>query len=178
MKKPIRYFAIGLFTASLILFIASYFLEPEIITEEESIDQLISSIEASGYRVISESEYITLSVSTKEKVESDQEKEEEKETVKKNDDKKEQVEKEPKDESKEKTEEEKKVIKYTLTIKENMLPSIVADLLAENKIVDNAKEFNKYLEDEGYSQRIQIGKHNVTSDMSMKEIAEELIKFN
>src|SRR5690625_5656789 len=63
MKQPIRYFAIGLLTASLLLFIAYYFFKPDAQTATESVDDMIIAIEDEGYRVVTESEYISLAVS-------------------------------------------------------------------------------------------------------------------
>lgn len=187
MKQPLRYFSIGLLTASVILFVFYQFLGQKELTEEESVDEMIASIEADGYRVISESEYISLSVTKHEDdrkqsdvEDNDKSKKEDKEKTKdkkpdKDEDKKEDKSSTKKEEKEDKK--EKQVESYTLTIKENMMPSTISELLAENKIIKDAAKFSKFLEDEGYSPKVQIGKHKLNSDMNHREIAEELIKF-
>lgn len=189
MKQPLRYFSIGLLTASVILFVFYQFLGSKELTEEESIDEMIANIETEGFRVIPESEYIALSVfkheDDKEQSDNDEDKDEsknkEKEITEQKKEKKESDKKDDKasekEEDKKEKKEKKKAESYTLTIKENMMPSTISELLAENKIIKDATKFSQFLEDEGYSPRVQIGKHKLNSDMSHREIAEELIKF-
>lgn len=190
MKLPIRYFAIGILTASLVITISLYFFDNSTSDlEDESIENITSFLENEGYRVITEDEYISYSVNgNDEHNEDDQEETKEKKSEGKNqrDDQKEEVDEQKssddqsdkeKDEKKDEPKEDKKkekIHKYTLTIEPNMLAPEVGELLVNNKIIDSANDFVEYLEEKGYSQYIQLGKHEVTSKMDFYELAETI----
>lgn len=158
MKQPIRYFAIGLLTASVILLLAFYFFDqskPK--AEDLSIDEIKEAIKVDGYRVVTEAEYISLSVNDEEKNEKDDQKEKKEDADKKKDDK-------PEKET------------YTINIKSGMLPSEISEILAKNNVIKDADEFDQYLEKNEYSKYIQLGKHKLTHDMSNEEAAKALTK--
>lgn len=202
MKQPIRYFSIGLITASIFLFIVLTFIDqPVSDVDDIPAEELIASIKDQGYHVLSSSEYITLTLDD-EQESTDQKKEDKDETQKEEEGKKEKKEedkegtqekdegKKEKDKEKDKNKDkekdkedttddkksDKKVYKYTLKIKENMLGPTISNLLAENKIISDAEEFSRYLETEGYAEFIQLGDFKLTSDMSRYEIAEKIAK--
>src|SRR5699024_10952819 len=195
MKQPMRYFSIGLLTASVILLLSFYFFENSTTgTDDLPVEEMIEAIKAEGYHVVSEKEYIALSVNDeddnkenekkedKEKNEKDKKKKEEyeKKTYKVNNKKnnKEKDKKEHKDKNKEdkKKEEESDKKTYTINIKSGMLPSEISEILDENDIIKDADKFDQYLEKEEYSPYIQLGKHKLNSEMSTKEVAEALTK--
>src|SRR5699024_7803445 len=63
MKQLFRFFSLGLFVASLIIFIFyNYFEEPEANPNDFSKEELIEIIEDDGYRVITEEDYIRYTV--------------------------------------------------------------------------------------------------------------------
>src|SRR5690625_706956 len=185
MKLPIRYFSIGLFTATIILLIIfTFFYDSKSDSENLSIDDLILKIEDQGYHVLTEAEYITYSVakdnneeSTKDQAKKENENSEHDdknaEDDQKSDDKKEVTQEEQEDKSKE---EEEEIFTYTLIVEPNMLGPTVSKLLLDHQIIDDAEKFNRYLEVEGYAPYIQIGEHELTSDMSYYEIAEKIAK--
>ncbi|MBP1971772.1 hypothetical protein J2Z83_003927 [Virgibacillus natechei] len=151
MKQPIRSFSIGLFTAGVIMLVGVYFFETPNDTEQlPVVDEMIPAVEEEGYRVLTESDYISLSVN-EDNNEDDQEDTEETEE----------------DESEEENEHS-----YTLTIEPGMPSSDIGPLLVENQIVDDADDFNQYLDEEDYSLYIQLGEYDLSSDMSFYEIAE------
>src|SRR5699024_3590392 len=141
---------------------------------------VIEIMKDEGYRVVTEEEYITLSLADNNEQDAqseennddseqanDNNKEEKSED--KNDDKS--------DEDKEdKEDEEDKVEKYTIHIKDGMASSEIGELLEENNIIDDSSKFNKYLEDEGYHKGVQLGKFDVTSDMNFNEIAKAITR--
>jgi len=43
--------------------------------------------------------------------------------------------------------------------------------LYENNIIDNAEDFNRFLEQNGFSRRIQLGNNELHSHMDYTEIA-------
>lgn len=168
MKQPIRFFAIGLFTASLILLIYYLFDNAPNEASDLTTDELIEEIENEGLRVITEEEYITLTVykdlannEENEKDEKEEQQDEENETEKNEDDE---------------SNENQDIKTYTVKVKEGMMPEEIAKLLEDNEIVDDAFSFATYLEDNGYSPYVQIDSFKLTSDMSPKEIAEKITK--
>lgn len=159
MKQPVRYFAIGLLTAGVILLAMFYVEESKSKIDDLSAEEMIEALKADGYRIVTEAEYITLSV---------QDKKEQKQETGKDGDKK--------DTSEDQKDEEEAKATYTINIKSGMLPSEISEVLADNQIVKDAFKFSQYLEKNNYSKYIQLGKHKVNSDMSQKELAEELTK--
>lgn len=168
MKQPIRYFSFGLLSATIVLMVFFLFLEDnQTSMENVPVEALMDAIRAEGYHVVSEDEYISLSVTGKTK---NTEEQKEAETISKD-------EKEPlKDKEEEKEEGKPSIITYTLTVEPGMLGPHISERLAENKIIEEPNKFSRYLEDQGYSRYIQLGEHTLTSDMSYYEIAEKITK--
>ncbi|TQS74552.1 endolytic transglycosylase MltG [Ornithinibacillus gellani] len=201
MRSPIRAFSLGLFAAGLIILISSLFFNTsEKRAEEYPVDDMINIMKDEGYRVMSESEYIALSLQKddeQQKANEDTEKTDKddkqdqakddqttdskdnskKETDKKEDNTKDKTsEHEKTDKKDDKKDDKDKVVTYTLKIESGMPSSTIGDLLEENKVIKDGSKFNKYLEDEGYSLKIQLGNFKVNSDMTFNEIAKLLTK--
>lgn len=189
MKQPIRYFAIGLLTASLVLLIVvSFFDKPDTDVTDLPVEELTEVLQQKGYHVLSSAEYITLSMNSQPEATEKEDKKEKKDKEEK--DEKEQ-DKKDKDQEKDKNKDQEKetdkkddkkddkqpeVHKYTLTIEPNMLGPTISKLLKEHKIIDDVDAFNRYLETEGYAGYLQLGDHKVSSDMSNYEIAEKIAR--
>lgn len=180
MKQPVRFFSIGLFTASSIVFIIFLLTNTSNDKNALSTEEMIASIETDGYRIITEDEYITYTINKD--IAQQEEKEQSKRPKKKDsgneqnkDDEKDKTKEQKKDKPKDK-DDEKSVKTYTVKVKSGMVPGEIAKLLEENGIIDDAFSFATYLEDNGYSPYVQIGSFKVTSDMSRKEIAEKITK--
>lgn len=195
MKQPVRVFAIGLLSAGVIMLGVYFFSNGNIQTTDNlSDEELVTLIEEKGYHVLSDSEYVALSVDEQGTTDSQAPQKEEQPTSKAkaaektNDEKDKQKEADNKkankdqendqeDKEKDKEQEDKEKNKtYTLKIKSGMPSSEISDLLEENNIIDDASEFNKYLEKHNYSEKVQLGKFKVSSDMSLYEIAEAITK--
>ncbi|HLR64920.1 MAG TPA: hypothetical protein VK075_05800 [Pseudogracilibacillus sp.] len=189
MKTAIRSFALGLFVASLLMFGYFFLFENNSSNIEDlTTDELISSIEDEGYRVISESEYVSFSFYKEEQKENNDESDD---SSKKKDKPKKDNSKDKKDKDKNKDKKDNKennennnnnndnedVIKHTFKTETGIVSQEIADILYDNKIIDDRDKFAKYLEDNGYSSKIQIGTFEVTSDMSHKELAEVITTF-
>src|SRR5690625_2709210 len=186
MKQPIRYFSIGVITATVILFITfSFFYQPNHSSSgNHSTSDMIDQIEAEGYHVLTESEYITYSVNkdnqeqdnndTENKTSKVDEEKNSNKTDKDENSQEEESKKEDKTEEKLEETEEPNVNTYTLIVEPNMLGPNISQLLLDHKIIDDAEKFNRYLEIEGYAPFIQIGEHKVSSDMTYYEIAEKI----
>ncbi|WP_106497138.1 hypothetical protein [Lentibacillus sp. Marseille-P4043] len=177
MKQPIRSFSIGLFTASLILLIVFLFVDDsKSKTDDIAADDMIEALKEDGYRVLSESEYISLSVNDSDKDKTEEEKEDKQATEQKDNEKAEKEENKVDNDSKEEKEEKEAKKTYSLTIKSGMASSEISNLLVENDIINDAGKFSQYLEEEGYAKKVQLGKFKVSSDMSNYEIAEKITK--
>lgn len=161
MKQFFRFFSLGLFVASLTIFIFyNYFDEPEINPSDFSTDELIDLVEDDGYRVITEEEYITFTVNE----------DEEDLNVDKNEDKQ-----DKEDQDKDENEEDNNdIVKYTLEIKPDMMPHEVILLLEEKKIIKDAEKFADFMDKNDYSPYIQQGEFELTSDMSEEELAKKI----
>lgn len=180
MKRTLQAFSLGLLIAGLIMVTTSLFSNYESTSpqsvEDLDVDEVIDIMKEQGYRVVTESEYISLSLAESDKdvdQSPDSETNESEEEKEKNNDKDKKTNQDEKDDEKNKDEKEEKneIIKYTLHIKDGMPSSDIGDLLEENDIIDDGSKFNKFLEDEDYSTGVQLGKFKVNSDMSFKEIA-------
>jgi S-adenosylmethionine:tRNA-ribosyltransferase-isomerase (queuine synthetase) len=188
MKHSIRAFAVGLLTAALIMLVVNYFSngsKQEL--SEMPIEDIIEELKEKGYRVLTETDYISLSMNGEVKK---NETEIASETEESSTDKQETAEENQEEEansgdesstgdtatSNEEEQQEETVKTYTVTIQSGMAPSTISNELEANGIIDDADEFISYLEDEGYVVRIQLGDFTLTSDMSHFEIAEALTK--
>ncbi|MEC5422246.1 hypothetical protein QGM71_01930 [Virgibacillus sp. C22-A2] len=176
MKQLIRSFSVGLLTAGIILLIGYYFIDDSSTqAEQRSVDSMIIEIEQEGYRVLTEAEYISISVnkdqdnkSTASTIEESMAEKEEEED--------EDSEAEVEDPPEEETSEQDNTATYTLHIEPGMASSTISSVLAENNIIENAAEFNKYLDEQDYSLKVQIGEFELSSTMSFFELAEAITK--
>lgn len=75
----------------------------------------------------------------------------------------------------EKEDEITSVFKYHLLITKGMNSSDISELLAKAKIIEDADAFNTFLGKKNYHHKIQIGEYELTSEMSMEEIADMII---
>ena len=69
---------------------------------------------------------------------------------------------------------EETFISYTLTVTEGMNSEDIVALLLQNGILNNAKDFQIYLEDHQLTRSIQIGTYEITSNMTHKQIAQTI----
>lgn len=191
MRLPIRFFSIGLFTAG-ILSLGFYFLtdSSKESIENVAVEDMIAQVEENGYRVITEDEFISFSMymdTMKEEeaqtasAKTDKEKEEQKSKEEETDTKKKDDKEKEKDTKKKEKKEDKtdKVTKTKFTIKKGDVTQDIADTLVDKKILSKGErdKFIKYLEDNDYSPYIQLGTFEVTSEMSIKELAETVTTY-
>lgn len=64
----------------------------------------------------------------------------------------------------------------TFTVTDGMYSEAVTDILFNAGIITNKAEFNRFLDNNGYSRIIQNGKHTVNSSMTYEEIAKVITK--
>ncbi|GLB58204.1 hypothetical protein [Cytobacillus sp. NCCP-133] len=65
---------------------------------------------------------------------------------------------------------------YQLEIVSGMTPGEIAEQLKNKNIVNDAEEFGRYLEEYGYSKKIQLGTFELSSQMSYQDIAKLITK--
>lgn len=185
MKLLIRYFSLGLFTAG-ILMLGILFFSDNNNAEELSTEEIIPKLKNEGYHVLTNDEYISLSLnSSKEEKENDSDSKknedinkEKETTVKKEEmkeDSKENKEKQSKDIDEEKKNESRST--YTLNIKSGMPTSSISSELEQNGIIKNASDFTKYLEEHDFALKVKAKKVEVHSDMSYYELAHALTNY-
>lgn len=181
MKQPISFFGIGIITACFVFLIANFFIDDTAETAEElSYDELVAAAQKEGYRVISEDDYISMTVNKNgndEKAE-DEANDENQDTEEENKDEDAAKEDEEKEKEEKKKEEEKKEEpkKFKLNVKSGMLSPEISQILEDNDIIDDATAFNRFIEDEGYATYIQLGEHEVTDQMTDEELATVITK--
>lgn len=71
---------------------------------------------------------------------------------------------------------EESITAYKLDIVGGMVSHDIAVILAKEKIIDDANRFEIYLEENGYSKKIQLGSFELTAKMSYKDIAKIITK--
>ncbi|MGG4201397.1 hypothetical protein [Peribacillus frigoritolerans] len=69
---------------------------------------------------------------------------------------------------------EKEASTYKIKVKTNMTTAEIADLLSKEKIIDDAAEFEAYMNDRDFSKKIQIGEFVVTNNMTYRQLANTL----
>ncbi|MFB4166478.1 hypothetical protein [Virgibacillus sp. JSM 102003] len=179
MKQPIRSFALGLLSAGILLLVMFYFTnDPKSKTENMSTDDMIKNVEAKGYHVLTESEYISVSVTSDENKKSTDDSSKTKEDQKgSGSDESQETEtgENTKNEKNNSTsEKDNRTVTYTLTVESGMAPSTISGILADNDIIKDQDKFTQYMEEEGYTTKVQLGDFELTSKMSHYEIAEKL----
>ncbi|HLS36167.1 MAG TPA: hypothetical protein VK061_08015 [Bacillota bacterium] len=190
MKLPLRFFGIGLLTASLVFALSLYFFKDKNSSlESESIENIAEFLEDKGYHVISQEDYIAYSVYEQKQQEQANDEENNdndnnEDDINENDENNTNDNEENNNDSNENNEDsddesdddsnEKEVYTYTLTVEENMLAPDISRLLENNNIIEDARDFTDYLEDEDYSRYIQLGEHKLSSDMTYNELAEKI----
>ncbi|WNS74302.1 hypothetical protein RRV45_15435 [Bacillus sp. DTU_2020_1000418_1_SI_GHA_SEK_038] len=65
---------------------------------------------------------------------------------------------------------------YTLEIISGMVSHDIAVMLEKEEMIDDAVQFETYLEENGYSKRLQLGSFELKADMSYKQIAKIITK--
>src|SRR5690625_304554 len=177
MKQSIRFFSIGLLTASLLLLGFYYFLNDSAASSDIPVEEMIAEIESNGHRVITEKEFIAYTINNETEVDSDQESKKDDKKEKSSNKKKSNDKKDSSKDNKEKEDKEDEIIKAKFTTKDGVVTQEVADILVDEKIIDDRQKFLKYLDDNDYSPYLQVGTFEVTSDMSMKELAEVITTY-
>jgi len=123
-------------------------------------------IETEGLFVVSESEYDSLKIDSTDYDEVKSELEETKKAL--------EEEKKATKEQEGSSSEGETVHQLYLVIGSGMSSGEIAILLEESKVIDDASDFRKYIEDEDLVMSIKAGNYSLDSSMSVKEIADKI----
>ncbi|MGA5690207.1 hypothetical protein [Cytobacillus pseudoceanisediminis] len=158
-KRNTRAFAFGILTAVIAFSTPYLFIKPNQ-SENRKIDESSAKefLQANGYTVLTDEEH-TLLQQTKSEDPANKNTEENEEPAEKDT--------EP---------EEGSQGVYQLTIESGMTPGEIAAQLEKANVIDQAADFGIYLEEYGFSKKIQLGTFKLTADMSYKEIAKIITK--
>ncbi|WP_170287610.1 endolytic transglycosylase MltG [Aquibacillus halophilus] len=159
MKQTIRAFSLGLLCSSLLLG-ATYYntLKKPVESVKMTTEEMIISLESSGYLVLTEPPEIT------------GDEDEEDQTQASDID-------EPADDFESEDTVEKPTsenITHTLEIESGMGLESIIDKLASIQLIEDEEAFRTYLIENDYSTRIQVGEFKLNYGMSEKEIADTI----
>lgn len=184
MKQPIRAFSVGLFTSGIILLIIFLFFGDTNKTKSKlSDEEMTEALEDNGYHVLTDSDYVSLSVGQDEEQEGEKDNDQNEpeadsnndEDQDKNDDANEDEDANDDKDDNDKDESGEKNT-YSITIEEGMASSDIGADLEKHDIIDDAAKFNKFLHDEDFDLKVQIGTFDVSDDMDFDEIADAITK--
>ncbi|MGE6375370.1 hypothetical protein [Peribacillus muralis] len=66
------------------------------------------------------------------------------------------------------------IVSYTIKVKSNMTTTEIASTLYKEKIIDDEARFETYMDDHGFSKKVQIGEFVVTNTMTYRQLANTL----
>lgn len=150
-KRSVRSFSIGILFAALLLFISGFGKETDL-----SLKKAKEVLKDEGYVVVTNEDYAKLSApQTKEVPEKTEEQ---------------------KVETKAPEKEEVKVVYFVLEITSGMSTGEISSKLKQANVLDNEKEFEQFLIENGYHTKVQVGTFELNSEMSHEEIAKIITK--
>lgn len=159
-KRSLRSFGIGiLFSVSILG--AAYFSTYEVQKKDITIEEAKKKLKKENYLVYSEQEFESVKKEIVTKVE--------KEKIEATEQKK-------KEQNTDETSKPKTIITYHLEVTSGMTSNDIVDRLLNAKIIKDSEQFKNYLDDNGYSTKIQLGVFILTSDMSLEQIAKIITK--
>ncbi|UII54870.1 endolytic transglycosylase MltG [Cytobacillus spongiae] len=163
-KRNVRAFAFGVFFTACVIGSYYSFFEETSKTKKENLteEQAKELLNDAGYQVMTQKEfeeYVTKEA--KPKVSETEPKTKEKDAN---------AEKTASDDKEQGTK------TYKLVIETGMFSEQIVELLFKEKIIEDKYEFKSYLEDKGYSTKIQAGTFSVTNDMSYEQLAKTITK--
>ncbi|WP_158651573.1 hypothetical protein [Mesobacillus jeotgali] len=154
-KRTAQAFSLGLIFAAIFLWAGSSVIAEKEPEKKVAVSDAKKILEEKGYKVFSNDEFAKLN-------------EKKAEVVK---------EEKPKEEAPaEKAEEVKEEKKFTLIIASGMSPGDVATMLESQGIIDDETKFERFLIDQGYHTKVQIGKYELKSGLDYHQIAKIITK--
>lgn len=178
MKQSLRFFSLGILVSAILLLGYTLFFSGDLKQADPSVEEMSDSLSEQGYRVVSEDEYVKYTLD-KDKASDSAENDETNKEDEKEKEKKDKKEKDEKDENDDKKDKDKKKEKATIKTESGVVAPDIAEDLVEEKIIkkDEKDDFAEYMDDEGYSEKVQLGKFKVDSDMDFKELAKTFTTY-
>ncbi|WP_080845083.1 endolytic transglycosylase MltG [Cytobacillus gottheilii] len=164
-KRNVRAFSFGILFS--VIIVALYTL----ITDEKPIETAYNKNDAKAY--LEEAGYTVL---TEEEIQERMETTTEKETEQRSPAAEEEIENDSNEALEEKTAPEEPPPPFQLEISEGMNPTQIASILLQAGLIEDEAEFTHFVENNGYSTKIQLGSFEVTKGMSIEEIAKIITK--
>jgi TPP-dependent indolepyruvate ferredoxin oxidoreductase alpha subunit len=155
-KRTSQAFAFGILFSAISLWIGSSVIADKERTPEITVSNAKELLETKGYTVMSSDEFSKLAPKKEEKI-ADKMAEAPAEKAK----------------TEEVKQEEKKA---TLVIAGGMSPGDVALMLKSQGIIDDESKFERYLIDQGFHTKVQIGTYELTNSMDYYQIAKVITK--
>ncbi|HLQ95800.1 MAG TPA: hypothetical protein VK108_05400 [Pseudogracilibacillus sp.] len=176
MKQSLRFFSLGILVSAILLLGYTLFFSGDLKQADPSVEEMSDSLSDQGYRVVSEDEYVKYTLD-KDKASNSEENDE---TNKEDEDEKEKDESDNNDDNDDKKDKDKKKEKATIKTESGVVAPDIAEDLVEEKIIkkDEKDDFAAYMDDEGYSEKVQLGKFKVDSDMDFKELAKTFTTYS
>lgn len=154
-KRTAQAFALGLIFAAIFLWAGSSVIAEKEPEKKVGVTDAKKILEDKGYKVLSSSDYAKLNEKKADVVKEEKPKE---------------------DAPAEEAEEVKEEKKFTLIIAAGMSPGDVATMLASQGIIDDESKFERFLIDQGYHTKVQIGKYELTTGLDYHQIAKIITK--
>lgn len=154
MRGFLQSFSLGILVATIILSVI-YFNESEKdrdVTEKMTEIDMKAQLEEQGYHILTTEQFEKLQAQKSPEVNNDSDLP----VAEKND--------------------AQEKVTFLLEINSGMNSESISRLLKEEGIIKDSKEFDEYLQETGYSIKIQIGSYELSSTMSYKEIAQRITK--
>lgn len=188
MKQHVRAFAVGLLTSGVLL-LAIYIFGNHSSDGLEDMEpnELISALENQGYAVLTQDEYIAYSVNREEADEDasdgnaeDDSEADESDSNNDSDENEDNNDENSNDEGNEDEEssEDSDVVEVEITLENGSPPSNISDALEDTGIIDDARDFNDFLEDNDLSGSVKPGTYKVDSEMSFNEIGDIITTYS
>ncbi|HAQ06615.1 MAG TPA: hypothetical protein DCR24_03470 [Bacillus bacterium] len=172
-KRTAQSFALGILFSAIFLWAGSSVIADNEPKQQVTVANAKQLLEKKGYKVLNNSDFTKLSEKKAEV------KEGTKEEAVKEEPKKEGIEEKPQAEDiaeetdKSEAKEEKN---FTLVIAEGVTPGDVAANLKNQGIIEEEKKFERYLIDQGFHTKIQIGEYQLNGTMDYYQIAKIITK--
>lgn len=204
MKQHVRAFAVGLLTSGVLLLAIYLFGNSSSGNlEDTEPEELISVLENQGYAVLTQDEYITYSVgkenaeeanegngneeeesdSNNDSDENESTDEEENSNEEDSNDEESNENEDSNDNDSESNEDEEAsedsdVIEVEITLEDGAPPSTISNALEDAGIIDDAWDFNEYLDDNDLSGSVIPGTYEIDSEMSFSEIGDIITTYS
>ncbi|MFD1412779.1 hypothetical protein [Oceanobacillus jeddahense] len=204
MKQHVRAFAVGLLTSgALLLAIYLFGNTSSGNLEDTEPEELISVLEDQGYAILTQDEYIAYSVNreeadaeaeesdsnndTDENESTDEDEDSNEDNGNNNDDSNNDDDSNGNDESDDnnsegneddEASEESDVTEVEITLEDGAPPSTISNALEDAGIIDDAWDFNEYLDDNDLSGSVIPGTYEIDSEMSFSEIGDIITTYS